>query len=449
MKVSLKEKVSFLCGNLGTDLIQNYIRSFFLIFMTNVLGISALAGSTILLISIFWDAINDPLMGFIADRGKQTKYGKYRPFILKSIVPMCVACVLMFMNTTGLSVAARVAIAGIFYICYGMVFTYGQVPYGALSNVMTEDSQERAVLGTFRDYGANLGGTIMNSVGAGLIIAFSAGTEADAHGYLGAAIIVAIVSGVLVFISFIGTREHVVCETQPVNIKDSFKCLIGSKPALLIAGMFLFTTFGTSFRSAITAYYTTYYLGDFSLIGSILGIMFAVPLVGLFFIPPLTKKLGRKTMFIIGNLWLVIGGICYLIAGKNVIMIYVGSFFCGLCVSFVNSVVWGAMPDAAEYGEWKTGIRAPGFIYAIALFALKCGQAIANYGAGIVLTIAKFDSAAEVQADSVGQSIYWSYGLFAIIPAIIAIIIICFYKLDNKTIQKIHTELDQKRTIEN
>ncbi len=447
-KLPLREKISFFFGNFGTDVAQNFIRSYFLVFMTNILHIDPGVAGTILLISILWDAINDPLMGMIADRGKQTKWGKYRPYILKSIVPLCVSIVVMFANTSSMPMAVRILIAGGFYILYGMSFTYGQVPYGTLSNVMTEDSDGRAVLGTFRDYGANLGATIINAVAIGLIMAFSAGDTADAGGYFGAAVIVAIVTGVCVLISFLGTKEHVAVKSEPVKMKDSFKCLFSCKPALLIAGMFLFSTIGTSFRSAITAYYAEYYLGNMELMGSILTVMFAVPLVGLFFVPFLTKKLGRKKMFILGNLWLLLGGVCYLIAQKNMVLIYVATILCGLCISFINAVVWGAMPDAAEYGEWKTGIRAPGFIFSVALFALKCGQAISNYSAGIVLDIANFDSYAQVQAASVGQSVYWSYGLFAIIPAAIAIIIISFYKLDQKTMDKVHADLAATRSIQ-
>lgn len=87
--------------------------------------------------------------------------------------------------------------------------------------------------------------------------------------------------------------------------------------------------------------------------------------------PALVKKLGKKTLLVMGNACLIISGVLFMFAKTSTALIMVGAVFCGMSMSFTYSVIWGILPDTANYGEWKTGIRATGFIYAIGMFALK------------------------------------------------------------------------------
>lgn len=447
-KLSLLEKLSYSCGDLGVNLISNFIGSYFLMFMTDVMGISPFMGGLIFAIARLWDAFNDPLMGSISERVSPKKWGRYRSWMLFSIVPFTVFFILCFTNPD-LGLAAKIVYIGVIYICYGMSATVYQVPYGSLSSVMTTNTQEYAVLGVFRDYGANISGTVVNAVAVSLIMFFG-GSMASARGYLFTAASIGIVSFLFLLLAFAGTRERVQISSDPTPIKDCLKAFSQNRPSQVLCCMIIFASLGVGFRMVWTPFYCLYYLGNPDMIAVILTTMFSLPLIGLFFVPFLVKKLGKKTMLVAGNACLVISGVLFMFAKTSTVLIFIGAVFCGLSMSFTYSVIWGILPDTANYGEWKTGIRATGFIYAIGVFALKLGSAIANLGAGAYLQLLGYESALGMaQLPSVQQGINLANGLTSLVLGIAAIIIIQFYRLDKDQLAVIEAELAERRAKEN
>ena len=152
-------------------------------------------------------------------------------------------------------------------------------------------------------------------------------------------------------------------------------------------------------------------------------------------------------MLLIGNTCLVISGIIFLFAGNNIAWNTVAAVCCGICLSFTYSVIWGILPDTANYGEWKTGIRATGFIYAIGVFALKLGSAIANMGAGTYLQILGYDPALGMeQTAGCAHGIYLANGWTSIVLGLIgSIVFLLFFKLDKATMDKVEHELAERR----
>ena len=134
-------------------------------------------------------------------------------------------------------------------------------------------------------------------------------------------------------------------------------------------------------------------------------------------------------------------------AGNNIAWNTVAAVCCGICLSFTYSVIWGILPDTANYGEWKTGIRATGFIYAIGVFALKLGSAIANMGAGTYLQILGYDPALGMeQTAGCAHGIYLANGWTSIVLGLIgSIVFLLFFKLDKATMDKVEHELAERR----
>lgn len=447
-KLSLREKLSYSCGDMGVNLISNFIGSYFLMFMTDVMGISPFIGGVVFAAARLWDAFNDPLMGSISERVKPKKWGRYRSWMLFSIVPFTVFFILCFTNPN-LGLTAKVLYIGIIYICYGMSATVYQVPYGSLSSVMTTNTQEYAVLGVFRDYGANLSGTVVNAV-AVVLIMFFGGTAKDsafnARGYLFTAVSIGLVSFLFLLLAFAGTRERVQVSSDPTPLRDCFRAFRQNRPSQVLCCMIIFASLGVGFRMVWTPYYCLYYLGNPDMIAVILTTMFSLPLIGLFFVPALVKKLGKKTLLVMGNACLIISGVLFMFAKTSTALIMVGAVFCGMSMSFTYSVIWGILPDTANYGEWKTGIRATGFIYAIGMFALKLGTAVANLGAGTYLQLLGYHAELGMnQLPAVQQGINLANGLTSLVLGIGAIITIQFYRLDKKQMDVIEAELAQRR----
>ena len=420
-----------------------------MLFMTDVLGISPFVGGCIFGVARIWDAINDPLMGSIVEHGRPNKHGRYRKFMLYAFVPMTVFFILCF-TAPNLPMAGKILYIGAIYIFYGMSSTMYQVPYGSLSSVMSTSSQDYAVLGTFRDYGANISGTVVNAIAVSLIMFFG-GSMNSSRGFLFTAISIGIVSCGCLFIGFIGTKEHVRVDPEPVPFKDCLKAFAANRPSQILCVMIICASLGMGFRMAWTSYYALYYLQNPDMIARILTITFSLPLVGLLFVPGLTKLIGKKAMLLIGNTCLVISGVIFLFAGNNIAWNTVAAVCCGICLSFTYSVIWGILPDTANYGEWKTGIRATGFIARHRRVCPEAGQRHRQHGRRYLsFRSSGMPTALGMQqTDGCAHGIYLANGWTSIVLGLIgSIVFLLFFKLDKATMDKVERELAERRAKE-
>ena len=152
MKLKLSERLGYSAGYFSISIFNDTISIYLLAFFTNLLGLSPLVAGNIFLVARIWDAINDPMMGTLADRTR-SKWGSYRPYILFGALPLCVFFILCF-SAPEMSMGAKIAWALVVYIGEGMLGTLVGMPYGTLPNAMTTDMQERAVLGVGRSMGS-------------------------------------------------------------------------------------------------------------------------------------------------------------------------------------------------------------------------------------------------------------------------------------------------------
>ena len=448
IKISLGEKLRYGFSDIGVNLAFYMITSYFMLFLTDVAGIDPKVVGTIFLIAMLFDAVNDPIIGAMADRTR-TKLGTYRPWMIFSALPYCVITVLCFINVP-FSTGGKVA----WYLIFYCLFTVGETSYamaqGALPALMTDDADERNLMGVFRDWGANFAGFILGLVVVPIIMHFSAdGQSLDARGYLYCTIILCAAALICLWIAAFGTKERIVPEAP--EKKQNFKVLFGSflknRPAICIVCMVLFVNIFIGFRGNFTTYYAIYYLGSPEKIATLFTVMYTMPLLGLLFVPKLQKVIGPKMLFIISGVFAILSGVFGLLGGHNMVMVIISYVFAGLTLSGVYANIWGNMPTCADYGEWKTGIAAVGFICSLATFSMKVGGALASYGSGWLLTLGKYDATLEVQSEFTQNFIYMANGILPIICGIIAILLIMPYNLDKDTIEKVRVDLDARRQI--
>jgi len=158
-KLSLKEKIGYALGDGAANIAWRGVSTFLFIFYTDVFGINPAAVGLLLLIARFSDGVSDIAMGIIGDR-TNTKYGKFRPWILWSAIPLGVILSLLFMSPN-LSATGKIIYAYTTYIIFTLVYTANNIPYGALMAVMTGDDKERTSLGSYRMVGAFSGGMLV------------------------------------------------------------------------------------------------------------------------------------------------------------------------------------------------------------------------------------------------------------------------------------------------
>ncbi|MCZ4694624.1 MFS transporter [Ancylomarina euxinus] len=444
-KLSLKEKVGYSLGDTASHFVWDMVGFWILIFYTDTFGISAAAAGTIMLIARFWDMLSDPLMGIIADR-TNTRWGKFRPYILWMALPYSVLAVLTF-TTPDLGPTGKVIYAGVTYMLLMTVFTAINLPYSSLGAVMTSDSYERAGLNSYRFIFAFIGQFIVSGTALSLALYFGQGD--NAKGYQYTLILFSIISFALFMITFKTTKERVQPpKEQKENLKEDFKNLFKNKPwvILFFVGIISFIMF--AMQNLSIAYYFKYYIGNeenvqlFNVIGTV-ALIVAIP-----FSKPLAKRFGKRNVFLASSLLSGFFFIClYLPGANNITMIYILNILAKMAYAPAVPLLWTMLADTADYSEWKTGRRSTGLVFSAATFAQKAGWGIGGALAGWMLAIFQFTPNVE-QTETAITGIKL---MISVIPGILYMscaILLYFYTIDHDTCVVMKSDLDKRRLSE-
>ncbi len=432
-------------GDLASQFIWTFVGSYLTIFYTDIVGFAPAVVSAIMLIARVWDAVNDPMMGSIAENTR-SRFGRFRPFIAFGSPFLAIFAVLTFVNygndTKGVILAAVV------YILAGMLYTLVNIPYSSLAAVMTEDAEQRNLIGTSRSVGMNIGMIIVNSCSAGLALFFSGnGAEvATGHGYMMTAIVYSIIAIPLFLIVFATSKEVIIPKKQEVKIspKETLSSIFTNRYLMVI--FFVATLQMTAFmgRIAITTYYVIYCLGSFTMIALIMTIPSIGGVIGSLFVTLPCRKFGKKAVLAFVLIGQAIGlFIVYFTPFENTTVILAGHwiygiFNCGFPL-FLSMVA-----DSVDYQEHKSGRRTDGTFYAMYGLSTKLGNAL---GSAIgILIIAGFGYVAnQEQTMAVKNGINLTVNLIpAILLVVSAAILVIFWNKSDAEFDQIREENRQR-----
>ncbi len=441
-KLSVKEKIGYGLGDTASHFVWDMVGFWILIFYTDTFGISAAAAGTIMLIARFWDMLSDPLMGIIADR-TNTRWGKFRPYILWMALPYSILAVLTF-STPDLGATGKVIYAGVTYLLLMTVFTAINLPYSSLGAVMTSDSYERAGLNSYRFIFAFAGQFIVT--GTALYLASYFGKGNMAQGYQYTLMLFAAISFILFMITFKTTRERVKPPPQQQkNLKEDFKNLFRNRPwvILFFVGIISFVMF--AMQNLSIAYYFKYYIGNeqsvqlFNVIGTVALI------AGIPFSKPLAKRFGKRNVYVASSL---ISGVFFILlyipGNDNIYSIYILNILAKFTYAPAVPLLWTMLADTADYSEWKFGRRATGLVFSAATFAQKAGWGIGGALAGWLLAVYKFVPNMEQTATAL-NGIKLMISVFPGMLYMSCAILLYFYAIDHKTCLAMQKDLDQRR----
>ncbi|MFZ4723981.1 MAG: MFS transporter [Paludibacter sp.] len=444
-KLSFKEKIGYSLGDTASHFVWDMVGFWLLFFYTDVYGISAAAAGTIMLVARFWDMAIDPIIGVVSDR-TNTRWGKFRPYILFGAFPYAVLAILTF-TTPNFGEAGKIIYAGATYVLLMTAYAFINLPYSALGAVMTDDTYERAGLNTYRFIAGFSGQFIVTGLALTLAEFFGHGNKAQGFQYT--VFLFAALSLVFFFITFQTTKERVRPPKEQKNsLKEDLKNLFANKAwrILAIVGIISFIMF--AMQNAAIAYFFKYYLGRennvqlFNVIGTV-ALIVALPLS-----KPLAKRFGNKNVFIGSSLISGLFFILIYLAGVNdITTIYIFNIIAKMSYAPAVPLLWTMIADSADYGEWTTGRRATGLYFSAAVFAQKAGWGIGAAIAGWILTISQFvPNVTQSDAAITGIKL-----LVSVIPGILYMscaIFMIFYKIDSKTTDLMKKELDIKRALE-
>lgn len=441
-KLSFREKAGYGLGDTASHFVWDMVGFWILIFYTDTFGISAAAAGTIMLIARVWDMVSDPLMGVIADR-TNTRWGKFRPYLLWMALPYSVLAVLTF-TTPDFGTTGKVIYAGVTYFLLMTVFTAINLPYSSLGAVMTSDSYERAGLNSYRFIFAFVGMLIVT--GTALYLANYLGKGDTAKGYQYTLILFASISFVLFMITFKNTRERISPPpAQQKNLKKDIGNLFRNRPwvILFFVGIISFVMF--AIQNLSIAYYFKYFIGHeenvqlFNVIGTI-ALILGIPLS-----KPLAQRFGKRNVYIASSL---ISGLffvlLYLPGSDDIYTIYILNILAKFTYAPAVPLLWTMLADTADYSEWKFGRRSTGLVFSAATFAQKAGWGIGGALAGWMLAIYQFVPNIEQTATSLNGIKM----MISVLPGFLYMscaILLYFYAIDHKTCLLMESELEKRR----
>ena len=463
--VSVGEKIGYGLGDTASNLYWKMFEFFQLYFYTDVFGITPAAAGVMFFATKIFDAVNDPLIGLIADRTR-TAWGRFRPYLLWMAVPFAITGIFTF-YTPDLSPNGKLIYAYVTYTLVFVAYTAINIPYGALMGVISADPIERTSVSTFRFVLAFCGALVVQLLTIPLVDYFGGshtemvqGVETTIvnkqAGFFWTVVCYSILAVILFVICFATTKERVQpIDTDKSPIKADLIDLMTNWPWMVMFVFGLAQIVAGWTRGSATIYYFTYYVGEGIDQGGNVGYFLVAgtiaSIVGMLFAKPLCRILGAKWLMIIMSLLVSLFTAAFWVLPSNQIaLMYVCHILGSFCGGPIPVVLWAMYADVADYSEWKNKRRATGLVFAAATFSQKMGGAIGGAIPAWCLYYFSF-----VQPDTTGakavQSDFTITGIIAmmsLIPAVfffLSAISMLFYQLDKTFLAKIHDELSQRK----
>lgn len=424
-------KVGYALGGTGDAIAYDFIGSFLLFFLTDLAGISPAIAGTIIGVAVLWDAVTDPLIGMISDRSK-SKYGKKRPFLLGSAIPLAVIMMLLF-HVVGFGGNAKVAYYVIFAMLFWTAYTTFNIPYFSLGGCLTANTDERTRIRSVAQVFNFIGVFFASAVPTFLVGMFQDHGFSDADSWQYAVIIIGSIAAIVIVISWNATRGYELdieetTDSTHDNIFKEIKEVLCLRPYLnvLLSQLLFYASYTIS--SASILYFTENNLGmgetQASLIytGVTIGGIIVAMLLG-----PLAVKFDKRTAYIT---CMFLGG-AIMVVGK---FLPIESLFAAIIFAAVINIgsaghwtlSYTLLYDVFEIDEFKNGKRREGFLMAFFSFCGKLGGAAAGTLTGFILEVAHYNAAATTQTAEALAAIkslftFWP-GLFCIAAGVVILL---------------------------
>jgi len=462
-RLSVVEKAGYGVGDMAANFIFQTMVMFQLAFYTDAFGITAAAAGTLLVVVRFWDAIFDPIMGVVADR-TNTRWGKFRPWVLWTAVPFGVMGFLAFV-TPDLGPSGKLAYAYLTYIGLMMVYSANNLPYSALSGVMTGDLAERTSLSSYRFVFAMLAQLIIQGLALPMVHYFGQGDSAKGYQYtIG---IFSAFAVLLFFVTFATTRERIQPPpNQTASVGQHFADLLGNRPWLVMFVLTLVLFITLAMRGSVVPYYFNYYadkarlaslLGAFGVTaadeGTVVSIAFSVfnvlgtiaTIVAIFFSKSVSVRYGKRNVFITGLVGTVVfTGAFYVIPPTAAPAMFACEILRQFAYGFTIPLLWAMMADVADFSEWKTGRRATAIVFSAIVFALKAGLGFGGAITGYVLSAYGYVPNV-AQASPALDGIRNTMSIFPAFTFAVCAGVMLFYEIDKRTEIQMTNELAERR----
>ena len=483
-RLSVTEKVGYSLGDVATNFFFMSMVLYQTRFYTDTVGLTAGAVGTLFLLVRGADAVFDPIVGALSDR-TQTRWGKFRPWILWTAVPMGLVFWLVY-RTPDFGPTGKLVYASVTYVLIMMLYSANNTPYSALTGVMTADESQRTSISTYRFVAAIFGQFLIQALTLPLVDKLGAGNSA--RGWSLTMGIFGTIMVVLYLITFATTRERLLPNprqqsTVSQDLQDVFTCV----PWVMMFLLTLCVFTSIVLRGSSMNYYFAYYLDPASLrsfLGQVglssigngpvtgwksaldaLGLIArpdgsntasvalsfflmagnVVQVIGILLSKPLCERFGKKSVFIAGMGLSTLVTVAIIVVPPTAInLLFVLSLLWPLGWGPTVPLLWVMIADVADFSEWQHSRRATGFIYAGILFALKAGLGFG--GALSAWLLAAFDYVPNtLQTPHALLGIRLCATVFSAVPFVLGLICLAVYPIGRELGARVQRELAERR----
>ena len=454
MKLSAGRKLCFGVGALGKDLCYAMISTYLTIYLTDTIGLAPFFVGNLFLVARVWDAVNDPMMGFVVDNTR-TRWGKFRPWILIGTLINAVILVLLFRGPD-LQGFALYAYYSVMYILWGMSYTIMDIPYWSMLPSMSSTKEERDSMSVIPRIFASSAWLLVGAFGLAMIKTLGQGNEAK--GYASSSVVVAVIFVATILVTVIFARDRSSMEAtsgkkaQRTSLKDAIHVITANDQLKVYIGVVLAYNLVVQLAGGMALYYFKYVTGDEDLFPYFTTAASLAEMGALFLFPILSRFMSKKAVFAIASFTPAIGLVALLVAGvvapANIPLIII----CGVFYKLGSGLTLGAttvmLADVIDYGEVKLGTRNESIVASFQTLLVKTASAVAGWLIGVGLTICGYVENVPQTAETIlGMRI-----LMGVVPSVITVLAFVIYvkgyKLDGSVLENIAQQLKAKK-VEN
>src|SRR4249919_2408317 len=480
--LSVKEKLGYSLGDLAANLIFQTLITFLAFFYTDVFRIPPGTAATIIfVVGLLGAFVFTPLVGILADR-TTSRWGKFRPWILWTSIPFGVLSLLAF-STPDLDEHGKVIYALVTYTLLILVYACNNLPYSALSGVLTGNMAQRNSMSAYRFVAVMVAQFIVQVLLLPLVLILGNGDKVE--GFKNTMTVFAIAGTVCFLITFFTTRERIVpSPEQKSGVLQDLGDLTRNGPWLVMLALTILVFINLALKGGMYVYYFKYYLSEPHLASFLQGVgfngfidglnslltsaglaQFAWPkdaptsafslfnaggiifmILGIGVSQRLADRFGKRDVFggalLVSTLFLL----AFYLYPPTAIGLVFGSytlhgFFYGITIP----LLWAMIADVADYSEWKNNRRATAIIFSAMLCGLKIGLSIGGALVAGILAYYGYEAGAAAQSPQTVRGILLAVSLFCSIPFLVAVAMLFLYKIDKAMESQLERDLGGRR----
>lgn len=457
--IGVKDKFGYMLGDVGCNMVLSLCNSYLLIFYTKAMGVSAAVVGTVMMLAKFIDAFTDMAMGRINDTWSDKHGDRFRPWIAFGSIPLVIfSCSMYAFFLAEAAYIVKVIWLVVTYIIFGSIcYTMVNIPYGAMSNVITPDANERTSLSTWRMVGSTLGGLILGIVIPIVIYVKDADGNTMVSGirFFTVAVVLGLLALVCLYLCYFLSKERVkgVLTKTEVNKGSGstlqvMKGMLSDRSMVMMFLSAIFLTAAINIFTLYNQYVFLDYFGDTSLSGIAalflaLGMFLAAPFVG-----PISKKIGKKETSAIGmSLAVAAYAVVFIVRpsepGLYLICVLIAFFGLGM----MSMVQFSLLNDCVDGHFIKTGKQIAGTAYGMNTFMQKLAGALCTGVGGWGLTLIGYNELAVVQEPAVQNAVFTlSTGVMTTCLAL-SLLCLLFLPMGKKKAEEIAQHMAQIRSI--